>query len=222
MRDEDFEVFIDEVGEADTSVSVPPDAIEAWRGKLPDQLLAYWQAEGWSSYLNGLFWTVNPEPYEELVEEWLADTPLEGIDRFHVIARSAFGELYLCGEKSGPNVSILAPVHALVFFSKDLKPKGGEDLDFEVRTFFSARDAVDGDLKDENKRPLFQRALHKLGPLESDEIYGFEPPLVSGGRLVLENLKKVKLEPHLKILRQLSPPRIPFSGKDVEGFLQGQ
>ncbi|MCX8999906.1 DUF1851 domain-containing protein [Rhizobiaceae bacterium BDR2-2] len=164
MRDEDFEVFIDEVGEADASVSVPADAIEAGKGKLPDQLLAYWQAEGWSSYAKGLFWTVNPEP----------------------------------------------------------KAKEADDRDFEVRTFFSARDAADGDLKDEGKRPLFQRALRELGPLASDEIYGFEPPLVAGGRLVLENLRKVKLEPHLRILRQLSLPRIPFSGADVEGLLQGR
>jgi hypothetical protein len=41
MRDEDFEVFIDEFGEATHRTDVPVDAIQKWKGKLPDQLLTY-------------------------------------------------------------------------------------------------------------------------------------------------------------------------------------
>lgn len=41
MRDEDFEVFIEESGEATQRVEVKETAIEKWRGKLPDKLLSY-------------------------------------------------------------------------------------------------------------------------------------------------------------------------------------
>ena len=56
MRDEDFEVFIDEFGEATRRIDAPAEAIQKWRGTLPDLLLTYWQEEGSCGYANGLFW----------------------------------------------------------------------------------------------------------------------------------------------------------------------
>ena len=94
MRDEDFEVFINEFGKATHWTDVPAEAIQKWQGKLPDQLLTYWREEDWSSYANGLFWIVNPDDYEDIVYEWQKDTSLEQIDAFHVIGRTAFGDLY--------------------------------------------------------------------------------------------------------------------------------
>ncbi|MCY1545520.1 GAD-like domain protein [compost metagenome] len=64
-------------------------------------MLQIWQEEGWASYGNGRIWTVNPEDYEHIKDAWLSDTPLASIDNFHVVARSAFGDLYLSGEKRG-------------------------------------------------------------------------------------------------------------------------
>lgn len=219
MRDEDFQVFIDEFGEATQRTDVPNESVEKWRGKLPAQLLKYWQEEGWCAYANGLLWTVNPEEYEDLVNEWLHDTAFEQLDSFHVIARSAFGELYACGEKTGPKLKILCPTHALIALAKDLHPKTSERLDFEIRGLFGNRMKEDCDLKDEDRKPLFERALKKLGPLASDEMYGFEPAIIAGGRMRLENLRKVKLDQHLTILRQLAAPQIPFSKVDIEKLL---
>ncbi|MEX6038422.1 GAD-like domain-containing protein [Providencia hangzhouensis] len=39
--------------------------------KLPELLLTYWHNEGWSSYYNGLFTIVDPDDYEDIVDEWL-------------------------------------------------------------------------------------------------------------------------------------------------------
>ncbi len=39
---------------------------------------------------------------------------------------------------------------------------------------------------------LFELALKKLGPLDSDEMYAFVPALALGGSMELKNLKKVK------------------------------
>ena len=86
------------------------------------------------------------------------------------------------------------------------------DPDFRVQTFFGAKTRNECDLKDEHKKSLFESALHTLGPLSSTEMYGFEPALVAGGRMALEHLKKVNLDVHLTILRQLAPPKIPFAG----------
>lgn len=219
MRDEDFEVFISEFGEATYRTDVPVEAIKKWQGKLPEQLLKYWQEEGWCGYANGLFWFVDPDDYEDIVDEWLEDTGLEQIDAFHVIARTAFGKLYVCGERTGVSLTISCPINAILAIPKNLKPKSKEDQDWSVRSFLGL--STNGcDLKDESGAPLFEQALEKLGPLAPDEIYGFEPAIVLGGAMRLENLAKLKLDVHLTILRQLSSPKLPFSNVDIDKLLQ--
>lgn len=216
MRDEDFEVFIEDFGEATSCVAAPPETIERYRGKLPDQLLHYWATEGWCAYADGLLWTVDPGDYEEIVDAWLQDTPFQASDRFHAIARSAFGDLYLCGENTGPQLDLLAPLHSLLALKHELRPKTAEELDFEIRCFFGGRDTTEGDLTDEHGDPLFKRALEKFGPLGPDDVYAFEPALILGGRPILESLQKVEIQPHLAILRQLAPPRLPFLDIDPD------
>ena len=218
MRDEDFEVFIDEFGEATHRNEVPKESIQKWRGKLPDQLLTYWEKEGWCGYAKGLFWIVNPDDYEDLVDEWLEDTSLDQIDAFHVIARTAFGKLHVCGERTGVSMTISCPINTVFALPKNLKPKTEEDQDWSVRAFLGLS-AKSCDLKDESGSLLFERALARLGPLEPDEVYGFEPALVLGGQMRLENLAKLKLDVHLTILRQLAAPTLPFSNVDIEKLI---
>lgn len=218
MKDEDFEVFISEFGEATTRRAVPAQAFQKWREKLPDQLLKYWEDEGWCGYKDGLFWTVDPDDYEDLVDEWLADTPFEQIDSYHAIARSAFGFLYLWGEKTGDSVVIACNINAIISLGSSLQRKI-DDPDFDMRIFFSNKSPEDCDLKDEMGEPLFSRALAEFGPLEFDEVYGFEPAIVLGGKMRLENLAKLKLDVHLTILRQLAAPTIPFSNVDIDKLL---
>jgi hypothetical protein len=219
MRDEDFEVFISEFGEPTQRIEVPAASIEKWRGKLPDQLLTYWKEEGWCAYAKGLFWTVNPDEYEDLIDEWLEDTKLEQLDSFHVIARSAFGDLYACGEKTGRSVTVACPLNAISALQHELKPKTKNDLDLSIRAFFAFSEPADFDLRDAHGQPLFERAVAKLGPLEPDEVYGFEPAVVLGGKMLLENLAKLKLDVHLTILRQLATPTVPFSNVDIDKLL---
>lgn len=217
MRDEDFGVFIGEFGEASTKVAASPADIAKWQGKLPDRLLTWWADEGWSGYANGLFWLVNPDDYEDLVDEWLDGTRLDEVDAFHAIARTAFGELFLFGETTGRSVKVVCPTHAI--FVRDLKRKTPQKLDTSLRAFI-ALDQDTCDLDDGAGKPLFRRALDTLGALAPDEMYGFEPAIVLGGKMQLENLRKVKLDQHLTILRQLAAPNMPFSGVDIDSLIQ--
>ncbi|ALU89973.1 hypothetical protein Hrubri_2797 [Herbaspirillum rubrisubalbicans M1] len=219
MRDEGFKYFISNFGEATKSFPVPTASLEKWRGKLPDKLLKYWEQEGWCEYANGLFCTVDPDDYEDLVDEWLADTGLDEIDAFHVIARSAFGALYVCGEKTGRSVTIVCALNMVSALQNRLKVKTKEDLDFSIRSFFAFSDPAQFDMEDENGQLLFERARSKLGPLEPHEIYGFEPAIVLGGKILLENLAKVNANVHLTILRQFAEPELPLSGIDIEKLL---
>jgi hypothetical protein len=56
--------------------------------------------------------------------------------------------------------------------------------------------------------------------LEPDEVYAFEPAIVLGGKMRLENLAKLKLGVHLTVLRQLASPTLPFSNIDIEKILK--
>ncbi|MDH0356643.1 GAD-like domain-containing protein [Morganella sp. GD04133] len=204
MRDEAFSLFIDEVGEATTSRYVPETEIEKWKGKLPPLLLNYWRDEGWSSYHNGLLTIVNPEEYEDVVDEWLEDTYLEEIDVFHAIAVNGFGNLYLCGEKTGRCVTISSSYNTLIVNKKSLKNKQNDvNLDFGIESFF-----ISFDIGYQNKKGLFEKAVKKFGPLGDYEIFGFEPALILGGELDIKYIQKVDARIHLSILAQLADPEI--------------
>ncbi|MFJ4112030.1 GAD-like domain-containing protein [Pseudomonas sp. NPDC089758] len=220
MRDLDFAEFIECFGEAIQQTHVPEASIAKWKDTLPPVLIQYWQDEGWAGYGNGIFWTVNPDDYEHLKDTWLKDTPIEFLDRFHVIARSAFGNLYLCGEKTGHSASVICNNNEILALKSRLKPKELANQNMTIQSLFGTSELDDYDNTDSNGKLLFERALKKYGPLAVDEMYGFEHALVAGGKPSLENLRKVKLDPHLLILRDLDTPKLPLSNTDLEKLMK--
>lgn len=220
MKDPHFEYFIEKFGKASYTVPVPEITLAQWADKLPPILMTYWREEGWSSYANGRIWTVNPDEYEDTKDAWLEDTPFAIIDNFHVIARSAFGNLYLCGEKTGRSLTISCLNNDILALKNKLKPKPLHEQDSSIQSFFGSRKPEDFDYPDANGKLLFERAIKKYGPLEPDEMYGFEPALVVGGSATLDNLRRLKLDPHLNILRQFDSPTLPFSNIDFDKFMK--
>jgi hypothetical protein len=196
--DEDFEYFLEKMGPAFDRQEVPASSIERYRGKLPDQLLAYWQDHGWSGHADGLFWTVDPQEYEPVLEAWLGNTPFMEQDALHVIARSAFGGLYFWGERTGYALKLFSPGA----FVLPISARTGS-MEEEMRWFFSFRDREENDFDG-----LFAPTLKKLGRLQHDEMYGFVPALALGGPATLEHLEKVKAVEHLVLLAQLSDLRV--------------
>jgi hypothetical protein len=51
-------------------------------------------------------------------------------------------------------------------------------------------------------------------------MYGFEPALVLGGRMTFDRLRRVKLDQHLTILRQLAAPTMPFANVDIDKLVR--
>src|SRR5450631_862457 len=124
--DKNFKYFLKKMGPAFDSQQVPMASIDLYRGKLPDQLLKYWHEYGWCGYADGLFWTVNPEEYEPALDAWIGDTRFMEQDAYHVIARGAFGDLYLWGEKTGFTLEV-CPVGS--FATPHSPPKGSLDIE---------------------------------------------------------------------------------------------
>ncbi|XZY05744.1 type VI secretion system immunity protein, TaeI family [Acinetobacter baumannii] len=203
MIDADFEYFLEKFGQPQQAVRVTDNILNKYKGKLPDQLLEYWKEVGFCTFKEGLFWITNPDDYAEDIYHWLENTDILDEDVWHVIARSAFGELYLWGEKNWQKYD-LNIINGEVFQNSvgfnDEKHKNDEI----IRNFFAFSDLDEFDRKDENLKPLFDRAVKKYGPLSSNEVFGFEPALALGGKSVLQNLKKLDIHVHMAILKEFT------------------
>lgn len=187
---------------------LPSEAVlRSFEDKLPARLLEYWQEYGFCGWGEGIFWTVNPADYSEILDLWLAGTHFVGKDNYYVIGRSAFGRLYVWGETSGPSLDI-NPCYGMIFptdKSEDLKKRGAERT---IDLFFATTSKNSLEEEDTEGKPLFERAMIKLGPLEADETYAFVPALALGGALKLENLQKVKALEHLAFLAELGEKQV--------------
>ncbi|WP_426151545.1 GAD-like domain-containing protein [Pseudomonas sp. DC3000-4b1] len=193
--DEDFECFLKHVGDGFDRRNVSDTSIRRYKGRLPDRLMEYWQAYGWCGYADGLFWTVNPQDYEPVVDAFLEGTDFHASDTYHVIARSGFGELYLWGEETANCLTIASYFNKYFYNGKAL---GRNEDPRAVSLFFAFQDIEYIDVSN-----LFSPALATLGRLKYDEIYGFVPALAFGGEPSLKRLNKVKDVEHMLLLAQL-------------------
>lgn len=160
------------------------NVITAYGKKLPAPLLAEWKESGWCSFGDGLIWLVDPDFLKVSVREWLGAT-----SKAIPFARSAFGHLYLWDDEGA---HMLDPQHGTI-----AKIVNKIEVVFD---YVLCRKEYLNDVLDQK---LFKKARKKLGPLEFDECYGFEPAIAIGGPGTLDTLRKVKLREHLSILAQL-------------------
>ena len=198
--DQYFEYFLKNFGPAIDKREVPRETLDRFKGKLPNQLMAYWQEHGFSGYAEGLFWTVDPQDYEPVLDAWLGETSFVEADALHIVARSAFGHLLIWGERSGFSLQLFAPGSYVVQQSTASQK---EDLEFAVQMFFGFRKKevfeFDG---------RFKAAKQRLGRLNRDEMYGFVPALALGGPADVSHLEKVKAVEHLVLLAQLDELKV--------------
>jgi hypothetical protein len=204
--DEVFSVFLDTFGGPVDRQKVPASSIERYRDKLPNQLLEYWAEHGWCGYGEGIFWIVNPQEYEGVVASWIGGTKFEERDDYHLIARSAFGDLYLWGEKTGASLKITSVLSRCDVDDFEIT---SDELDRELQNFLLSTEVEYNDFGD-----LFQPAKKKLGTLRHDEMYGFVPALMFGGPDTLDHLEKVKAVEHLILLSQITELQ-PYSFSDL-------
>ncbi|MBJ8425205.1 MULTISPECIES: GAD-like domain-containing protein [Acinetobacter] len=216
IMDENFEIFyLDEgFGPPIYSEVVSDDIINKYKGKLPNQLLEYWKAFGFSGWGNGLFWLVNPEEYQDTLDVWLENIEIQPHEEYFVIARSAFGDLEIWGTIHG-NCYTISPIMNQIFPNIQDIETGEEDL--LIRIFISSKEKKLLDIKDYRNKPLFERVVKKYGVLTKNEMFGFEPALVLGGEAKLENVRKLPIISHLQFLASLDTPRMMLDiGKYVD------
>ncbi len=205
--DENFEYFLEKFGSVICRQVVPELALEKYKGVLPDQLLHYWREIGWCGLANGLFWLVDPNEWHVPMETMLADASLLERDIYHVIARNAFGDLWLWGQKTGGSLRIKAS-DGMVFPQMPASDFGTRGINFELQLFFAVKSPGDVDLIADDEKPLFQRAYEKLGPLEAHQVYGFVPLPALGGATELNYLQKLEAATYMDLVAQSTVMRV--------------
>ena len=202
--DEYFDGFMEDFGEPFESTPITEEVINTYGDKLPERLFTYWRGVGTCGFGDGLFWMTNPAQYQEILDNWLEGTVFEDRKDLSVIARTAFGEIYVWAKNKGKIIEINPSLCTLYYF----KENDENNFSFEVEnkkitSFWAFSEVGDMDYEDTNDKLLFEHALKKFGRLHADEMYGFSHSPVMGGKEVLENLDVVKLEIYHDIAKQL-------------------
>ncbi|MCP3140512.1 GAD-like domain-containing protein [Pyxidicoccus xibeiensis] len=164
----------------------PPELVEKYRGRLPDVLLDTWAASGFQEFSNGFLWTVNPDEFRDVVEDFVPQSQAESAD---VIFRTAFGDLVTSYKGK------LYHFSAVTMRSDDLPGPLGRimDLYFGQKRFLDAIFFFS----------MFKKALKRLGAPAEDEVYALVPARAMGGEIAAENLEKANLRVYLNYLSQL-------------------
>ncbi|MER2498913.1 GAD-like domain-containing protein [Vibrio neptunius] len=207
MPDEDFEMFLEEFGEPTTYVQAIDQHIEAYRGILPDQLLEYWQMVGFSGFKDGLFWITNPAEFEDVLESFLKGTEFADYDNYHVIARNAYGDLYLWGERTGESLEILPALNWIIIGEGDENQISQGSENAVIERFFGFQEVDDVDM-DTESIPLFPSVLKTYGPVGKDEVMVFTPYLFMGGEKSVDAMAKENLQVFLHIMADLGGAEI--------------
>ncbi|WP_414500821.1 MULTISPECIES: GAD-like domain-containing protein [unclassified Zymobacter] len=197
-------------GPINDTVCVPEAAIRYYEYRLPRKLIEYWRYWGWAGFADGLFWLVNPAEYEEVVALWLAGSPFEYRDRYHVIARSAFGELFLWGEKTADSLTIQT-LFGQIFpadRSDDIGCGSSQNMNVLVQEFMATLCRSNLDILDIDNQPLFMPLRERLGSLRSDEMYGRAPAFIECAPYRIEHFARVHAIAHMTHLAKVGERHI--------------
>ena len=205
-NDEWLELLIKDIGEPQDCKKHNEKVIEKYRDKLPEQLFTYWRELGWCSYGDGLFWMVNPDEYKDMLNSWLEGTLFANRKNLSVIARNAFGGLYIW-EKGKGMVFEIDPGLNIITYNKEKDENNNftiEEEKLEMQMFWGIKDKEDIDYQDDSDKPLFDRCLKKFGRLKEDEAYGYKLHPSLGGGYGISNMGIVKLDVYQDISLQMA------------------
>lgn len=187
-------------------VPVPEEYFERFADILPRSVLHIWRRFGFEGFGDGLFWITDPIAWAPVVHEWLDPVRdrLPITDTFHCLARNAMGNLFLWGKNTGDSIEI-DPTYGEVIIDQ-LAIQSASDPTVrqqQGRVVFigSADRSVEGP-EDASERPLPPQALERLGPVNSDQVYGFILPPALGGTISVDNLRITDAHTYLTLQAQ--------------------
>ena len=160
--------------------------IETYQGRIPDDLLYFWEKFGFGIYMDGYLKVIDPGEYlDSLHETYL----------HYEASQTVFAVTSLCDYLiwDGDSVELINYRHG---YSKVV---GSDELDWYFDMDLTDEYYLNSQLKHEN----YAAAKLRLGEAAYDEGYGYVPVLAAGGPEKAENLQKVKIIEHVSLITQL-------------------
>lgn len=207
---ENFAYCIEEFGAPAGGEAVSAEVREAYRDKVPQSLLDFWEEYGTGLWLTGRFQLVRPDRYQGLVDMILNGDPDFPPEHSVLIGYTAFGQLLVWHEK---NYFLKIDLVTKVAYTRHVSPK--HPILDAGRSLPSTLAQIDGKAYDffehESAKPLFDRAVKKCGKLSYGECYGFFPAVGLGGLGVLAEVRKVPAPEHFALIAQLEPIELHYN-----------
>lgn len=164
-----------EINDFVTHAAVEHQVIEAYRGRVPDDLIEIWEKYGYGSFAGGFLRVINPAEYEAEVGHCIGKTQGDGIAIPVMV--TGLGDL-ITWEPSINNGALVC----LQFRLDALKGLGRVQ---SLVTF-----ANRGMLLPQQSAEIFPEAVAAKGELPFGESFVFVPLLSLGGKATVENLQK--------------------------------
>lgn len=172
------------IGDKSNCIQIPEARLDKFARRFSKDFIDMWRTDGWCSYGNGLFWTVDPDEVMPLIIDW-HELP----DGAIVFARDAFANLFLVVGDEVHRLDVHHDVLDIVTLTTEFL------FDLKIYNPKFVDDFLEG--------KLFRKANRRLGDLAAGECYAFVPALVLGGSGKIENIKKVKFLEHIALLAQI-------------------
>ncbi len=124
-----------------------------------------------------------------------------------MISRSAYGELYLWGERTGDSLNIVPHLNWIkTRKGKERDIKAGKS-DFAIQHLFAVLSPKATDIQS-GKILIFPSVLKKHGPVGKDDVMVFTPYLFMGGRKSPDAMAKEDLHVFLQVMADLGGAEI--------------
>lgn len=163
--------ILDQLCASTPGLPVTDTTLTLWKGRLPDVLLALWQRDGLARYHDDRLTMVDPAQYDAVLDAFLAGSPLRGKDDFHVYAISPFGQMLICGERTGVELTFEPYEGYLCASALMTSPTSSTIRNKRLHNFLLTLDDPELDVLTEDEEPMFWRVREMLGPLGDGEIY---------------------------------------------------
>ncbi|KEZ53656.1 T6SS immunity protein Tdi1 domain-containing protein [Metabacillus indicus] len=159
---------------------VPSKLIDKYNNLVPKEIIIFWKEYGFGTFMQGYLKSVNPEDYIDILKECsqrYKNSPVLFVTSMGDLVLWADGYVRLLYLRSGVLKTVMP--NFLHFFNS-----------LESETF-----------RDEYLNWIpYPAAVKKWGAPPYDECFGYTPLLGLGGANKAENLKKVKLKEHIRII----------------------
>lgn len=180
-----FDIFFEKYPNYSIVLKATGDVSDKYEGKLPPQLIDFWNSYGFGIFMNGYLKLINPLEFQPVFDEAYDNTDVEIV--FGVTALGDF--LTWTGDA----------IRAVYFRNgKDSIIESGDDMEW----FFDMDLADEGFLRANLSDHNYLTAKENHGALQYDECFGYVPLLSLGGQEKVEHLQKVKIKEHIAIIAQ--------------------